>query len=131
LHKCALRGAKTSGNLRFSRTSLSARTAQSGPWPPNQDAAVQPVEAAIRACRSILSAVTSVCGRSVNSLRVRQCPLWVSVGTVLCRAADVRLARDHWAFHSFNRGLFIHLQQFIHAPLAHFAMGQQNGAETG
>jgi hypothetical protein len=45
------------------------RTAQTGPPRPTQDAAVQPVIAAIRAERSILTAETSVCGQTCHPLR--------------------------------------------------------------
>jgi hypothetical protein len=51
--------------------SLSAHCCRSPPLP---DAAVRPVEAAIRAERSILSAGKSVNGQSFNSLRCRNGP---------------------------------------------------------
>jgi hypothetical protein len=41
-----------------------------------QNAAVRPVEADIRDPRSISSTETLVCGQSVNSLQLHQCPFW-------------------------------------------------------
>ncbi|KKO01763.1 hypothetical protein LCGC14_0110840 [marine sediment metagenome] len=54
--------------MRRSRHLQSHMTAQSGTWPSNKHAAVQPVEAAIRTMRSIFIVQMSVCGQSNNYL---------------------------------------------------------------